>query len=87
MGFIWEHFPRYRIIVEFEFRVRDGDHLALRCTSKVGVVFFVSPTLTREEQTVVAMSVLENKLWSRKPRPSRARSEGVACVTVSEVKR
>ena len=69
---------RYRIIVEFEFefefelRVRDGDHLALRCTSKAGVsFFFVSPTLTREEQTVVAMSVLGSKLWSRKPRPSQ----------------
>ena len=40
---------------EFELRVRDGDHLALRCTSKAGVSFF-------EEQTVVAMSVLGNKL-------------------------
>ena len=45
MGFIWEHFPRYRIIAEFEFRVRDGDHLALRCTSKVGVVFFCKPNV------------------------------------------
>ena len=56
---------RYRIIVEFEFGVRDGDHFApriymrysyvrLRFTSKAGVKFLVSPT--REEQTVVAMS-------------------------------
>ena len=42
---------RYRIIVEFEFefefelRVRDGDHLALRSTSKAGVSFFCKPNV------------------------------------------
>ena len=54
-----------RIIVEFQFGVRHGDHLALhtvhlRCTSKAGVMFFVSRK--REEQTMVVMSVLGSKL-------------------------
>ena len=40
----------YRIIVEFEFefefQVRDGDHLALHCTSKVGVIIvFCKPNV------------------------------------------
>ena len=56
-------------------------YVRLRCTSKAGVSFFFffgSPTLTREEQTVVAMSVLGNKLWSRN---HTLRSKGVACGT------
>ena len=54
----------YRIIVEFEFEFRvrvssssfEFERYSLRCTSKAGVRFLISPR--REEQTIVAMSVL-----------------------------